>query len=148
MTTDFPSLSSFGTLMKFALVLEQVAGELASAAANHPECASQKEALVGNVKKHEKRHRQLEQMRRERLNEVVLQPIQGMDRDKYLPPAAPTQGSSDELIAASIGAERASALFYDDAAVVASNVLSGLDKTFKRLARENRDLAQALQPPP
>jgi hypothetical protein len=145
MTDNFPELTSFGTLMKFALALEQATKELAQTAASSDTCSPWTEQLERSAKKHGKRYQELERMRRERLNEVVLQPISGMDRAAYVLPTSLPATSAHDIIAIVTEAEQVAARFYDDAAVIASNVLSGLDKTFKRLARENRDLAHALQ---
>jgi len=145
MTDNFPELTSFGTLMKFAIALEQTSQELAQSAASSEACSAWAEQLERSAKKHAKRFQELERMRRERLNEVVLQPISGMEREAYVVPTALPATGANEVIATVVEAERVAARFYDDAAAIASNVLSGLDKTFKRLARENRDLAHALQ---
>ena len=139
----FPELTSFGTLLSFALALEEAAGKLAQAALDREDCASWSDALSTTVKKHAKRHKSLERLRRERLNEVVLQPVKGMAREEYLPPEA-LGATPAEAAAAVSTAEMVSARFYDDAAAIAVNVLGGLDKTFRRMAKENRTLANGL----
>lgn len=144
---NFPELSSFGTLLGFALALEQNTAALARAAAARDDCAAWRDALESGARKHDKRHKQLERMKRERLNEVVLQPIKGMARDEYVPalelPAAP-----DQALATVAAADETTARFYDDAAAVAVNVLGGLDRTFRRLAKESRALASGLRDNP
>lgn len=140
---DFPELASFGTLLEYALALEEVLARAGTAA------AAAGPALQDLARKHEKRRQQLERMRRERLNEVVLQAITGMDRESYLPDALLM---SEDLASTDIGgimshlavAETRAGAFYDDAAGVAVNVLGGLDKTFRKLAAENRALAEVV----
>lgn len=145
MTVNFPELTSFGTLMKFAIALEEVTADLTRMAAEGQSGSAVAEALQRAATKHAKRHEQLEQMRRERLNEVVLQPIHGLDREAFLPPTSLPTTSLADIVETVAAAEDVSAKFYDEAASVASNVLSGLDKTFRRLAKENRALAESLR---
>jgi hypothetical protein len=116
-SVTFPELNSYGTLVSFALSLEQVAEARAIAAGDERV-----------ARKHQKRARQLEQIFRERLNEVVLQPLSGLDRTAYLP--------ADELDLAAL--EALIARFYDDAATVAAEVLIGVDRTFRKWAEESR----------
>lgn len=117
MAISFPELNSYGTLVSFGLSLEQVAEEKAAAAG---------EDRI--ARKHQKRARQLELIFRERLNEVVLQPLTGMDRADYLP--------ADDLDRAAL--EALIARFYDDAATIAADVLIGVDRTFRKWAEESR----------
>ena len=122
MAATFPELNSYGTLVAFAQSLEQVAEAVAEAA------GSEKAA-----RKHGKRARQLEQIFRERLNEVVLQPLAGMDRAAYLPAEGIALSALEALIAR----------FYDDAATAAAEVLIGVDRTFRKWAEESRELGGA-----
>ena len=145
MAPNFPELSSFSTLLKFALALEETAADLADRAAARSECAPWQDALTSCVRRHTQRRKQLEQMRRERLNEVVLQPIYGMSRVDYLPPLElPPGADGEKIIAEIVAVEAAAARFYDDAAANAANVLIGAEKTLRRLARESRALGVAL----
>ncbi len=140
---DFPELTSFGLLFKFAIVTERAAAELAGLAAERDECADRQSELADCAGRHGKRGEQLERIRRERLNEVVLQRIDGMDRAKYVPVLdLPPGGQAMERI---IALEESAARFYDDAAAIAANVLAGVEKTLRRLARENRSLAASLR---
>jgi hypothetical protein len=138
MAESFPELTSFGTLFGFALALEDRVADLASGAAKDEAAADRRDQLLGCASTHAKRHRQLERLRRERLNEVVLQAISGMDGADYLPAADARD------LAAVVAAEEATARFYDDAALIAANVLSGMDRKFRKLAAESRELARKL----
>jgi hypothetical protein len=135
----FPELVSFGALFSFAVALETVAGTLATEAAEKPACAAMRDQLLDTARRHEKRGRQLERLRRERLNEVVLQPIGGMDRSRYLPELdLSSDGSNAVLHLASL--EERSARFYEDTAIRADGVLGGVGRTLDRLAEENREI--------
>ncbi len=133
----FPELNSFGTLLGFAQALEETGVELAGLAGDAEPAA----AMAGCAKKHEKRGKELQRLRRERLNEVVLQAIDGMERDEYLPP----RELSADPAATMIQYEETAARFYDAAAAIAKNVLVGVDKKLKKMAKENRKLADALR---
>ena len=86
----------------------------------------------------------MEQLRRERLNEVVLQPLSGMDREAYLPKLDAAEDTT-RLIETIADLETLIACFFEDAAKVGADVLIGVDKTFLKLARESRSLADTLR---
>ena len=83
-------LTSFGTVIKFAIDREKELGELAAAAGK-----ADMEKLCGkNVKL-------LERTRRESVNEMILQPIDGLDSSVFIlsdAPAEPTAEEAAELI--------------------------------------------------
>ena len=143
---DFPELTSFGTLFKFALVMERAALELASLARERKECMARRDDLSNCARRHRKRLEQLERVRRERLNEVVLQRIHGMEGPEYMPALGfPEDATERETIERVIAVEETAARFYEDAASIAANVLAGVDRTLRKLAQENRALAEALK---
>lgn len=139
--TEFPELNSFGTLLKFAIALEEVLGELARRAAERGDCEPFKDELADCARKHGKRGGQLERLKRERLNEVVLQAITGMDGKDY-EPATDLDAGAAKVIAD--GEERA-ARFYADAATKAAEVMPGVDKTLKKLGKGNDELARSMR---
>jgi hypothetical protein len=145
MAVDFPEISSFGTLLKFALALEATTAELESQASVAPACAPHQAELAAMAKKHTRRIGDLERLQRERLNEVILQPLSGMARDEYLPTATLPEGGAAELTAALAGLEENAARFYGDAAERGVNLLGGLDRTFKRFIKEDKKRAQTLR---
>jgi len=141
---NLPELTSFGTLFKFALALEGVAAQQAEQAAANPACAARRDQLAVCARKHAKRVRELERLRRERLNEVVLQPISGMERARYLPPTDLPEGG-EEIVNQIAALEEMVARFHDDAAEIAANVLTGMDRKLRKLAEESRKLAAGLR---
>lgn len=141
MSETFPEITSFGTLFAFAQALEEGLLALSEQAASRgPEAG---EVAARAQKRHHKRVKQLERLRRERLNEVVLQPLAGVNSADHIPdlscPEDPAKAR--EALAA---AERKAAAFYEEAAEKARSVLGGVDKTLLKLAGESRDLAAAL----
>ncbi|MFC1611339.1 hypothetical protein ACFL6C_10290 [Myxococcota bacterium] len=144
MTPEFPELNSFGTLLKFAIALEQASAQLARTASEHETCASWQDDLSSCAKKHDKRGKQLERLRRERLNEVVLEKISGMDRSNYVPELN-LSGDAKQIVEIVAAAEDKAARFYDDAAKIAAHVLTGTEKTFQKLAGGNIELGTILR---
>ncbi|MBN1944339.1 MAG: hypothetical protein JW797_01630 [Bradymonadales bacterium] len=141
MDVYFPELTSFGTLLKFSLALEEAATALYTEAARLAADTPVQQLLEGSSQRHARRGQQLEQLRRERLNEVVLQPISGMLREQYLP-VQQVPDSLEQALGGLIDLEHKSSRFFDDAAVVAANVLGGVERVFTRLARDNRALGE------
>ena len=146
MTIEFPELNSFGNVLKFAAALEQKVADYARRAEDLDDFPGQRELLSSCAKKHERRLAQLERIRRERLNEMVLQPIYGLNGADYVE-SADLPGGSDvgSLISRLVHAEESTARFYTDAADVAANVLTGVERTFKKLAKESRSFADQLK---
>ncbi len=136
MSTEFPELTSFGTVILFAQALESAAADLASAAM---EAGDTGDAVKKAARLHTKRGKRLEFLRKERLNEVVLQPLTGLDRAEYLPPEDLSGVSGLATL------EDVTVRFYRDALTRAVDVLGGLERTFERFARESEDLAARLR---
>ena len=143
MGIDSPEVTSFGTLLGYALNLEAALADLATRAAEIAAGDSGHDALATTARKHIKRGRQLERLRRERLNEVVLQAITGIDRRAYIP-VLDLPGDAAGAARTVAAAEDLAAGFYLDAAAIAKNVLTGTERTFVKLAAESRSLAAAL----
>jgi len=145
MAAEFPEIASFGTLCKYALALDTNAADLLEQAAAHGACAAHQAALSAMAQKHTRRVKDLERLARERLNEVILQPLAGMSREEYLPLTALGSDDAAGILTALAGLERLSARFYGDAAERAVNLLGGLDRTFKRFVQEDLKRAQSLK---
>ena len=134
MAVHFPEVTTFGTLMSFAMALEELAIEL---------CVAQGDPAAGLAKKHKKRLARLEEVRRERLNEVILEPLHGVDAARHLDGLHP---SNDESAARLALLERRSADFYLDSARLAGNMLAEIARIFERLAKENQKLSSEVEP--
>ncbi len=145
MAAEFPEITSFGTLLKFALALDQTAADLEAQAAGHQACAEHQATLAAMSKKHARRVQDLERLARERLNEVILQPLSGMVRDEYLPPESLAGDDAATILEGLARLEELSARFYGDSAERAVNLLGGLDRTFKRFVKEDTKRAQELK---
>ena len=143
---EFPELSSFGTLFRFASLLEEAAAGMADHLAARKRCADARDAIADCGRRHRKRGGELERLKRERLNEVVLEPVSGMDRGAYVPvlEVAPDAGCA-QCLEALAAVEDLAVRFYDDAARVAAGAMPGMDRILQRLARENREIAASLR---
>ncbi len=142
MKKEFPEITSFGTLFAFAQAFEEslvaMSEEVIGRGGEKADAASRAH------KRHSKRLGQLERLRRERLNEVVLQPLSGMERERYVPDLS-CPGEASGAAAALAAAEEKAALFLDEAAEKAGSVLGGVERTLRKLAAESRELAASLR---
>ncbi len=145
MAADYPEISSFGTLLKFALALEEAAEALHTRAAATEACADHRGPLEGMARKHARRRMDLERLARERLNEVLLQPLSGMSRGDYLPPGQLPVGDASAALDVLAAMEESSARFFEDSATRARDLLGGLDRTFRRFAKEDARRAAKLK---
>lgn len=132
-----PDLTSFGALVRFALRLEARAAayyaKLTPFSATAGELSAQHRARVG----------QIERARQQFLNEVVLEPVSGLDPRTYLEAVDESEGV--EGLPGAIVLERAAARFYEDSARVAGSVLAEASRVFRKLAEGNRANVERLE---
>jgi len=135
---EFPECTSFGTVIRFALELERVAAATNEELASEPGLAAQSATFKAIAEGHKKRLRLLEDTRREKLNEMVLEPISDIKREDYLVDCAVPKGADVKRSAAfAAGIEETSARFYTDSAKIAKNLLHEAARIMERLAKEN-----------
>ena len=136
--SEFPECTSFGTVMRFALELERVAVVVNSGLAADPRLAAGAETFRSLVENHKKRGNLLENTRREKLNEMVLEPISDIVRENYLMQLDLSK-DADLKAAARHAAmiEETSARFYNDSAKIAKHLLSEAARIMERMAKEN-----------
>lgn len=140
---DLPEINSFGTLVRFAIGLEHHALAFTEACAERTDLASRADLLSRLQRDHRRRSRRLERLKREQLNEVVLEPISGMERDRYLPPALPTPDRDASQVIQDLAAlEQNTARFYADSADHARGALSGLARTFRKMGDRSARFAE------
>lgn len=138
MAQDFPELTTTGALFRFARCLEEATAEAVEAAAGAAGPGA--DGLRRIATKHRRRSDDLERMRKERMNETVLEPLTDMARDDYVPTAALAASGLD----AARGLEEASARFYRAAIEKAGPVLAEVCRSFARLAKDNDKYRAAL----
>ena len=141
-----PELTNFGSLVRHALRLESAATAFYRATASKlgaGDAAGLFRELAGQ---HETRRQLLERTRQQKLNEMVLEPISGLDGSRYVVDETPAGPSGVRALALAI--EGVSMRFYHESSAVARSFLTEATRTFDKLAEENarnvRRLEEAL----
>jgi len=135
---EFPECTTFGTVIRFALELEKGAVAVYDEMSKDAKLTAGAETFRTLVAAHKKRGDLLEYTRREKLNEMIQEPIQDLDSRQYIPDLNRPQGA--DLKAASKFAaaiEQKSASFYGDMSKIAGNLLSEAARIMDRMAKEN-----------
>jgi hypothetical protein len=135
--SSFPEITTFGSLIRFALELEKVATSLYEGSSKtYPNVAAL--PLLADV--HRKRSQLLEHTRQQKLNEMILEPIYDLNGNNY---AVDVNGNSasalKELIKTAEIIEDKSARFYSDSARLAKSLLAESSRIFQKMAKENDD---------
>ena len=141
---DVPELTNFGSLVRFAIALEDAAaafchglvettgGDLAQLAAEH-------------AGQHKERRRTLERIRRN-VNEMILEPITGLDGRRYAIEVRPVAGPAD--LAAGVRLEETAARFYSESAEVATRLLGEASRTFRKFGEDSSRAAARFRATP
>jgi hypothetical protein len=135
---DFPECTTFGAVIRFALELEKGAAGVYDEFAMEPKAASAAEIFRTLSAAHKKRGELLEFTRREKLNEMILEPISELKGENYLIDTRTPKGV-DAKAAARFASkiEETSAKFYADSARIAKNLMAEAARTMERLGKEN-----------
>jgi hypothetical protein len=145
---DFPECTSFGSVIRFALELEKVSAAVYDELADKQCLASAHDAFKALSAAHKKRSGILEHTRREKLNEMILEPIQDMDSSKYVLDAKvpePIDIAGAKAFASKM--EATSASFYSDASKVAKMLMAEAARILDKMGKEceaNRVKLEAL----
>ena len=125
-------LNKFGAILTFAIELEQDAADFYQQAANaYPSRGFEEYAAAA-----EKRLSRLRRMRRELVNEMLLEPIDGFDR-----PALPALGTDSmnlkEIQEHKARFEQTREQFYATASVRIATVAPAVSRAFGKMARKS-----------
>jgi len=136
---EFPECTTFGSVIRFALELERAAMAVYDDLAGRPDLAPAAESFKAMSAAHKKRSDVLEHTRREKLNEMILEPIQDLDGSKYLietkvPDGIDMAGAK----AFSAKMEEVSGSFYLDASKVAKFLLAEAARILERMGKESQ----------
>jgi len=123
-------LGTFGAILKFALEMEERAAAFYEAGARGGLAEPFAELARGS----RKRHRRLEQARRELVNEMILESITGLKGEAYAVDLDAMVDEAERRRQAEL-LEETAARFYRDAA--AKMPIREIVRLFRRLAREN-----------
>ncbi len=138
---DAPEITNFGSLIRHAIALEAASGGFYQAATRLLTPGPAAETAAELAAQHEARRGLLERTRQQKLNEMVLEPITGLDGTRYAYDADVHVAS--EIREKAIALEEVAALFYRESASVASALLTEAARTFRKLGEENeRNLAK------
>lgn len=135
---EFPECTTFGAVIRFALELEKGAAGVCEELAKEPKMGPAAEIFRALAESHKKRGTAIEDMRQQKLNEMILEPIQDMHRENYLISTEYPKGADAKTagrFAAKI--EETSAKFYADAARIAKPLMSEGSRLLDKLSKES-----------
>jgi rubrerythrin len=145
MSSRQTELTTFGAMMRFAVSLEEDAAERYESWAERvgePEAATLQELAAS----HRKRAARLGRMVQEELNEMTLEPIQGLRAEDYpIGPDPPDGASASDLAAFAASIEARLAGLYDDIVGRAGRVLGRAARRLERLAKQSRADSERLR---
>ncbi|MGB2826239.1 MAG: hypothetical protein WBC49_06355 [Thermoplasmata archaeon] len=136
---EFPECTTFGSVIRFALELERAAMAVYDDLAGRPDLAQAAESFKVLSAAHKKRSDVLEHTRREKLNEMILEPIQDLDGSKYkietkVPDGVDMAGAK----AFSAKMEDVSGSFYLDASTIAKFLLAEAARILEKMGKESQ----------
>jgi hypothetical protein len=135
---DFPECTSFGSVIRFALELEKVSAAVYDELADKQCLASAHDAFKALSAAHRKRSDILEHTRREKLNEMILEPIQDLDSSSYVIETDVPDGvdmAGAKALAGKI--EETSSRFYLDSSKTAQSLLAEAARILEKMGKEN-----------
>ncbi len=135
---DFPECNTFGSAIRYALELEKGAVGIYEDLAMEPRAASVAETFKALAASHKKRGELLEFTRQQKLNEMILEPIQDIRREDYIIDTKTPKGVDVKGAAKFAAAmEAKSAKFYLDAGKVAKNLMAEAARIMDKLGKES-----------
>lgn len=137
----FPEMTTFSSVIRYSLLFEEAAAGFYRQAA---ELGSGKaETFLALAEKHDARYKLLEETRQQKLNEMILEPISGLDREKYIPEIRAVS-SEEEAVETGRALEDLAVELYQDIAEIAVELSREASKVYKRMAKENGKLKARL----
>jgi len=136
---EFPECTTFGAVIRFALELEKGAAGVYEELAREPKAAPAAEMFKALAVAHKKRGDLLEQTRQQKLNEMILEPIQDMNGKSYIIDTNAPKGA-DVKTAAKFASmiEETSARFYIDSSKIAKTLMAEAARIMDRLGKESQ----------
>jgi hypothetical protein len=135
-----PELTNFGSLVRFAVELEGATAAFYATAVGLLGSGRAAELARQLAIQHETRRDLLVRTRQQKLNEMVLEPITGLDGTRYVFDA--TAAGPRELLPKAMALEEVAERLYEESSIVAKSLLTEAARTFRKLADENvRNLA-------
>jgi rubrerythrin len=132
---DAPELTNFGSLIRHAVAMEVATASFYREAARLLGTGPPSEVAMRLAEEHEARRGLLERTRQQKLNEMVLEPISGLDGSRYVFDG--TLDSARDVRTKAITLEQTAALLYRESADIAGSLLTEAARTFRKLGEEN-----------
>jgi rubrerythrin len=140
--TQFPEIRNFSSVIRYSLYLEEACVDFYEKAAQLKADAA--DTLQTLAESHRKRITLLEDTRQEKLNEMILEPITGVDREAYLPDVE-LKESAAEVLQKAIALEENAKKFYTDLTEAAKELSREASKVYKQMAKENGKMIKKLE---
>jgi len=135
---EFPECTTFGSVIRFALELEKGAAGVCEELSKEPQLAAAAETLKELAAAHKKRGILLETTRQQKLNEMILEPIQDLHGEQYVIRTDFPKGADAKTAAMFVAEiEAKSAEFYTDASKIAKTLLSEAARIMDRMGKDN-----------
>lgn len=143
MEFEAPELTTFGSVLRYAIELEAASSAFYEAAILVLPGDARSTLARELAAQHANRRRLLERTRQLKLNEVVLEPVSGLESSRFM--FDPTPAPRDEVLPRAIALEGNAERFYAESAVVAKALLVEATRTFRKLGEENARNAARLR---
>jgi hypothetical protein len=145
MAREFPEIVNFGTAFRFALEMEAACADLAAAGMVLVPSDEWHDRLEVLVCSHDDRVQKLTTIRQE-VNEMILEPLQGLDGSRYTGAVSMEPATRwPEIVEQLAQAEDDTARFHEDFVAHADDVLAASSRAFKKAAKQDRQAAQELR---
>jgi rubrerythrin len=138
-------LENFGSVLNFAIELEQQDAAFYSQAAGNQDCTDCRELFEQLSTEGAKQEKTLVRARQENVTEMILQTIEGLhSADFFVDRSGPQSLNRKELLKRAADLEANAEAFYNKAGEALSS-LSGVSRTFSRLAAKRRQRRERLE---
>ncbi len=136
-------LINFGSILGFALEIENQNNEFISAAAGAPSCSDYKNLFEKLTKNSNKRIKDLQRTRRENVTEMILESIEGFTRDPFVYESKDAREMECEKVLQSARAMFERTIQYYQAAAQKLKGQAEVSRSLKTLGKKcKRDLDQ------
>lgn len=144
---EFAECRTFGSVIRFALDLEITAISFYEQAKNRGIAKGPvSDIFTSFAKDHAKRKDLLEHTRREKLNEMILEPISEIDNAKYKPKLQLLDSLDEKsVLNQAIEIEEKAVAFFSDTSVIAKSLLAEVARIFIKMAKENQEKISKLK---
>ena len=139
-------LSTFGSLLNFAIELEEKCRRFYEDAARTEAYSEARETFLALAAQNKRQKQLLERTRQDNVTEMILEPISGLKRTDYETSATLTEHTSySEVLGLAMGTEEKAKRFYTESAGKAAFLLAEVKRKCDNLAQEKMNRRSELQ---